>query len=104
MKLLRQQISIFQKNIIEFYKRDSGSKPWNKDKDPYKIWVFEVVMQQTRMEQGFPYYERLIKKFSTIKYLAKADEDELFSVWKGLGYYSRARNLQFTAKYIVQEL
>ena len=104
MKLSRQQISIFQKNILEFYKRDSGSKPWNKDKDPYKIWVFEVVMQQTRMEQGFPYYERLIKKFSTIKYLAKADEDELFSVWKGLGYYSRARNLQFTAKYIVQEL
>lgn len=104
MKLSNQQITIFQKNILEFHKKDSESKPWSKDKNPYKIWVFEVVMQQTRMEQGVPYYERLIKKFPTIKHLAKADEDILFSVWKGLGYYSRARNLQFTAKYIVKEL
>lgn len=104
MKISRQQISIFQKSILEFYKVYSGSKPWNKDRDPYKIWVFEVVMQQTRMEQGFPYYERLIKKFPTIKHLAKAEEDTLFSVWKGLGYYSRARNLQFTARYIVNDL
>jgi A/G-specific adenine glycosylase len=104
MKLSRQQISIFQKNILEFYKKDSVSKPWKEDNDPYKIWVFEVVMQQTRMEQGLPYYERLIEKFPAIKHLAKAEEDELFSVWKGLGYYSRARNLHFTAKYIVNEL
>jgi A/G-specific adenine glycosylase len=104
MKLSGGQISIFQKYISEFYKQNSGYKPWNKDRDPYKIWVFEVVMQQTRMEQGLPYYERLINKFPTIKDLAEAEEDQLFSVWKGLGYYSRARNLQFTAKYIVNDL
>lgn len=104
MKLSKSQILSFQKSILEFHQRDCAVKPWKTDHNPYKIWVFEVVMQQTRMEQGLPYYERLIKKFPTIKHLAKADEDELFSVWKGLGYYSRARNLQFTAKYIVNEL
>lgn len=104
MKFSKAQILYFQKLLLEFYKRDSGVKPWNKDKNPYKIWVFEVVMQQTRMEQGLPYYERLIKKFPTLYDLAHAEEDALFAVWKGLGYYSRARNLQFTAKYIVNEL
>lgn len=104
MKLFKSQVQDFHKKILEFYKKNSGTKPWNMDKNPYKIWVFEVVMQQTRMEQGLPYYERLIKKFPTLYDLAHAEEDALFGVWKGLGYYSRARNLQFTAKYIVNEL
>ncbi len=104
MKLSKSQVQDFQNKILEFYKKNSGTKPWNKDKNPYKIWVFEVVMQQTRMEQGLPYYERLIKNFPTLYDLAQAEEDALFAVWKGLGYYSRARNLQFTAKYIVNEL
>jgi A/G-specific adenine glycosylase len=104
VKLSKSQVQDFQNKILEFYKKNSGTKPWNKDKNPYKIWVFEVVMQQTRMEQGLPYYERLIKNFPTLYDLAQAEEDALFAVWKGLGYYSRARNLQFTAKYIVNEL
>ncbi|MCE2962044.1 MAG: A/G-specific adenine glycosylase [Chitinophagales bacterium] len=104
MKLSKSQILSFQKSILEFHQRDCAVKPWKTDHNPYKIWVFEVVMQQTRMEQGLPYYERLIKKFPTLYDLAHAEEDALFAVWKGLGYYSRARNLQFTAKYIVKEL
>lgn len=104
MKLSRIQINSFQKSLLDFYAQNQSDKPWKQDKNAYKIWVFEVVMQQTRMEQGFPYYERIIKKFPTVHSLAHSPEDELFSVWKGLGYYSRARNLQFTAKYIVNEL
>ncbi|MBL7790466.1 MAG: A/G-specific adenine glycosylase [Chitinophagales bacterium] len=104
MKLSSHQIKLFQKKLLEFYSQNSGDKPWNIDKYPYKIWIFEVVMQQTRMEQGLPYYERLIKKFPTLTHLANAEEDELFSVWKGLGYYSRARNLHFTANHIVKVL
>lgn len=104
MKFSKVQVFEFQKNILEFYNRNSDSKPWNQDKDPYKIWLFEVVMQQTRLEQGYPYFERLIDKFPSINDLANASEDDLFAVWKGLGYYSRARNLQFTAKFIVNEL
>jgi A/G-specific adenine glycosylase len=102
--LSKSSISSFQRSLLEFYSQSNETKPWIIDKNPYKIWVFEVVMQQTRMEQGLPYFERLIAKFPTIEDLAIAREDDLYAVWKGLGYYSRARNLQFTAKYIVNEL
>jgi A/G-specific adenine glycosylase len=102
--LSKSSIASFQRNLLEFYSQSNEIKPWKIDNNPYKIWVFEVVMQQTRMEQGLPYFERLITKFPSIKDLAIAREDDLFAVWKGLGYYSRARNLQFTAKYIVNEL
>ena len=102
--LSKSSIVSFQRSLLEFYSQSNEIKPWKIDKNPYKIWVFEVVMQQTRMEQGLPYFERLISKFPTIEDLAIAREDDLFAVWKGLGYYSRARNLQFTAKYIVNEL
>lgn len=102
--LSKSSISSFQRSLLEFYSQSNETKPWIIDKNPYKIWVFEVVMQQTRMEQGLPYFERLIAKFPTIEDLAIAREDDLYAVWKGLGYYSRARNLQFTAKYIANEL
>lgn len=104
MKLSPISISSFQNRILEFSSISTEIKPWKIDKNPYKIWVFEIVMQQTRMEQGLPYFERLIAKFPTINALADASEDSLFSVWKGLGYYSRARNLQLTARHIVYEL
>ncbi len=102
--LSKSSIVSFQRSLLEFYSQSNETKPWKIDKNPYKIWVFEVVMQQTRMEQGLPYFERLITRFPTIEDLAIASEDDLFAVWKGLGYYSRARNLQFTAKYIANEL
>jgi A/G-specific adenine glycosylase len=104
LKLTKQHLTSFRTSLLDFHSRSHITKPWKTDKNPYKIWVFEVVMQQTRMEQGLPYFERLIAKFPTIEDLAIAREDDLFAVWKGLGYYSRARNLQFTAKLIVNEL
>lgn len=104
MNLSKSQISKFQSCLREFHSENPINKPWLTDKDPYKIWLLEVIMQQTRMAQGLPYYERIVAAFPTVFDLANASEDSLFSLWKGLGYYSRARNLQFTAKFIVNEL
>ena len=77
--------------------------PWKKTRDAYKIWLSEVILQQTRVEQGTPYYRKLIKCFPTVKHLANADEDEVMKVWQGLGYYTRARNLHAAAKQIKNE-
>jgi A/G-specific adenine glycosylase len=78
--------------------------PWKGEKNPYLIWLSEIIMQQTRVEQGLPFFERFKKKYPTVKQLAKAPEDEVMRLWQGLGYYSRARNLHETAKHIVQNL
>ncbi|PWT97947.1 MAG: A/G-specific adenine glycosylase [Bacteroidetes bacterium] len=72
--------------------------PWKGEKDPYKIWISEIILQQTRVEQGWTYYERFIKKFPNIKALASAPEEEIFKLWEGLGYYSRCRNLIASAR------
>ena len=77
--------------------------PWKETKDPYKIWISEIVLQQTRVAQGTDYYNRLIDAFPTVQDLAKASEDEVLSLWKGLGYYARARNLHYAAKQIVED-
>ncbi len=77
--------------------------PWRKTKDPYAIWLSEVILQQTRVEQGLPYYLKYINKYPTVQDLAAASEDEVINLWKGLGYYSRARNLHFTAKEVVNK-
>jgi A/G-specific adenine glycosylase len=76
--------------------------PWKEEKDPYRIWVSEIILQQTRAEQGILYYKRFLSKFSTLKKLANATLDEVYHVWEGLGYYSRARNMHETAKEIVR--
>lgn len=78
--------------------------PWKGEKNPYYIWLSEVILQQTRVEQGLPYFERFKKEFPTVLGLAKAPEDKVMKLWQGLGYYSRARNLHFTAKYVANEL
>lgn len=80
------------------------SMPWRGEKDPYLIWLSEVILQQTRVEQGMPYFLRFKKKYPTVKHLALAKEDEVMKLWQGLGYYSRARHLHFTAQYIYREL
>ena len=77
--------------------------PWKGEKDPYKIWLSEIILQQTRVEQGWAYYEKFITQFPTIFDLAKAKEEKVFKLWEGLGYYNRCRNLLFTAKLIVQK-
>jgi len=78
--------------------------PWKGEKDPYKIWLSEIILQQTRVEQGWAYYERFIKKYPTIHLLAKAKDQAVFKLWEGLGYYNRCKNLLFTAKQIVADL
>jgi len=80
------------------------SMPWKGEKDPYKIWLSEVILQQTRVEQGWPYFSRFIEHFPTIIQLANAKDEVVFKLWEGLGYYSRCRNLLFTARFIAFEL
>ena len=82
-----------------FYKRDL---PWRNTRDPYLIWLSEIIFQQTRIDQGLAYYTRFANEFPTISALANATEDQILKLWQGLGYYSRARNLHFTARYVQQ--
>jgi A/G-specific adenine glycosylase len=80
------------------------SMPWKGEKDPYRIWLSEIILQQTRVEQGWDYYNKFIQKFPTISHLAKASDDTIFKMWEGLGYYSRCKNLIATARVIHEEL
>lgn len=89
--------------IINWYEINKRNLPWRETTDPYRIWVSEIILQQTKVQQGKAYYERFIETFSTIKSLAEADEQLVLQLWQGLGYYSRARNLHKTAKIIVQD-
>lgn len=84
--------------------QNNRTMPWKGEKDPYKIWLSEVILQQTRVEQGMPYYEKFIQNFPNIKTLADADDQYVFKLWEGLGYYNRCRNLLHTARYISHEL
>jgi A/G-specific adenine glycosylase len=92
----------FSERVIHWYHQHKRDLPWRNTKDPYKIWLSEIILQQTRVEQGLPYYERFISKYPTIQKLAAAKEQDILKLWQGLGYYSRARNLHFTAKDIVK--
>ena len=92
------------KLILKWYDKNKRDLPWRNTKNPYNIWVSEIILQQTRMEQGIYYYNRFISKFPDLKTLANSDEKEVLLLWQGLGYYSRARNLHFTAKHIFNEL
>ncbi len=85
-------------------KSNKRHMPWKGEKDPYRIWLSEIILQQTRVEQGLQYYEKFIKKFPTIQQLAKTDDKTVFKLWEGLGYYSRCRNLLTTARYIATDL
>lgn len=96
--------SYFSKNLIEWYLENKRSLPWRATTEPYFIWLSEIMLQQTRVAQGLPYYLKFIKSFPTIHDLANASEEEVLKLWQGLGYYSRARNLHYTAKYISYEL
>ncbi len=84
--------------------KNKREMPWKGEKDPYKIWISEIILQQTRVQQGLVYYNRFIDAWPDIKSLAKAKEQEVYKLWEGLGYYSRCRNLIASAKYINDEL
>ncbi|HLV45577.1 MAG TPA: A/G-specific adenine glycosylase [Flavobacterium sp.] len=94
----------FSQKLIKWYETNQRNLPWRATDDAYKIWLSEIILQQTRVQQGLPYYEKFILTFPTVYDLAKASEDEVLKLWEGLGYYSRARNMHFAAKYIVTEL
>ena len=93
----------FSQKIIFWYSANKRSLPWRNTKDPYKIWLSEIMLQQTRVSQGMPYYERFVEQFPTVHDLAKASEEEVLKLWQGLGYYSRARNLHTTSKLVSEK-
>ena len=94
---------IFSKVLQAWYNANKRDLPWRKTNDPYFIWLSEIMLQQTHVAQGLPYYNKFTQKYPTVLDLANAPEDEVLKLWQGLGYYSRARNLHFTAKYIAFE-
>src|SRR6476619_441230 len=93
----------FREALLSWYRREKRDLPWRRTSNPYYIWVSEVMLQQTRVETVIPYYERFIEKFPTLADLAFAKEDDVLKMWEGLGYYSRARNLQSGVKEVVEE-
>jgi len=90
--------------IVNWYRSNARDLPWRHTTDPYKIWLSEIILQQTTIAQGTAYYSRFVNEFPTIVKLANSPLDKILKLWEGLGYYSRARNLHFTAQYIVSEL
>lgn len=94
---------IFSHIILLWYKKNKRTLPWRQTKDPYKVWLSEIILQQTRVTQGLPYYLKFLARFPTVDDLANAAEDQVLKLWQGLGYYSRARNLHATAKMVVDE-
>jgi len=94
----------FSEKLIIWYTQGKRELPWREVKDPYLIWLSEIILQQTRIGQGLPYWERFREEFPSVHDLANATEDRVLRLWQGLGYYSRARNLLFAAKYISKEL
>ena len=91
----------FSDSLLEWYEFNKRDLPWRETFDVYKIWISEIILQQTKVIQGIPYYLKFINHFPTIHKLSLAKEDEVLKVWEGLGYYSRARNMHYTAKYLV---
>ena len=87
--------------IQHWYRQNKRDLPWRQDSDPYQIWLSEIILQQTRIEQGLPYFLKFKQNFPTVKHLAEANENTVLNLWQGLGYYSRARNLRQAAREVV---
>ena len=101
---MTKNTSFFHKNLIQWYLQNKRELPWRATINPYFIWLSEVMLQQTRVAQGLPYYIKFIEAFPRIEDLANASEEKILKLWQGLGYYSRARNLHATAKYVTNNL
>ena len=89
---------LLHNELIEWYELNKRILRWRETDDPYKIWISEIILQQTRVAQGMEYYMRLVERFPDIQSLAEAEEDEVLLYWQGLGYYSRARNMHKAAQ------
>lgn len=94
---------LFISNLLKWYLQKKRDLPWRKETDPYKIWVSEIILQQTRVEQGLPYYLKFIKKFPDVISLASASQDEVLRIWEGLGYYRRALHMHEAANQILTQ-
>ena len=92
----------FSNQIISWFRENGRALPWRETRDPYAIWLSEIILQQTRIAQGLEYWERFMAQYPTVEALAAASEDDVLKLWQGLGYYSRARNLHAAAKQIVE--
>ena len=99
-------VPFFTSTLLDWFGDEDSKRdlPWKSTNEPYPIWISEIILQQTQVKQGLSYYENFMLAFPTVNELAQASEEEVLSCWKGLGYYSRARNLHAASKYIVQEL
>lgn len=93
----------FASKLINWYYLNKRDLPWRNTRDPYKIWLSEIILQQTRVEQGLPYYQKFIETYPTVKKLAGAPIDDVLKLWQGLGYYSRARNLHAAAQQVLND-
>lgn len=92
----------FTTTIVQWFRENGRELPWRQTHDPYAIWLSEIILQQTRVEQGLPYWQRFMQRWPTVEALAAATEDEVLREWQGLGYYSRARNLHYAARQVVE--
>lgn len=93
----------FSTSIIRWYGFHKRDLPWRETRDPYRIWLSEIILQQTRVDQGMAYYHKFVKNYPSVEDLANASQDEVLKDWQGLGYYSRARNLHYAANQVMQE-
>ncbi|BAO54703.1 A/G-specific adenine glycosylase [Nonlabens marinus] len=93
----------FSNTLISWYHNHKRSLPWRETTDPYLIWLSEIILQQTRVNQGMPYYLKFVERFPTVQELAAAPQEEVLKLWQGLGYYSRARNLQAAARQVIDK-
>ena len=98
-----RQLASLRRNLLSWYRANRREFPWRRGRDPYRIWLAEIMLQQTRIAAVLPYYERFLERFPNVRELARARESEVLKYWAGLGYYSRARNLHRAAKQIVRE-
>ena len=94
----------FYNTLVYWYLQNKRDLPWRKTKNPYLIWLSEIILQQTHVDQGLNYYLKFSETFPTVSHLANAKESDILKLWQGLGYYSRARSLHFSANYIINEL
>lgn len=93
----------FRRRLLNWYRREARDLPFRDETDPYRVWISEIILQQTRVAQGTPYIQRFLKSLPTLNHLARADLDQVLKLWEGLGYYSRARNLHRAAKIIREQ-
>ena len=93
---------MFATTLVDWFSKNGRDLPWRQTRDPYAIWLSEIILQQTQVKQGWEYWERFMHRWPTVEALAAATEDEVLREWQGLGYYSRARNLHYAARQIVE--